>query len=180
MKAKDLLRGEVKSLLKTLSSDEIKTRSLLIETSLLNYLTIQDHNFSLSVIGLYLPMRNEPQWNLERWKNFPWKLAFPCEAGDRGSFKIPNHKLPSHGQWVSEGEECSPDILVLPALAYSIEGYRLGRGRGWYDRLLENQKPRVGVVGVCFEEQWGHQFEAHEHDQKVNVIITDQNIKMIS
>lgn len=42
--------------------------------------------------------------------------------------------------------------LVIPGLAFDNRGYRLGRGKGYYDRYLQNFK---GIkVGVCHREQF--------------------------
>lgn len=48
-------------------------------------------------------------------------------------------------------EEVDPstiDLLVIPALAYDSSGYRLGRGKGYYDRYLARTKARR--LGVTF------------------------------
>lgn len=121
-------------------------------------------------------MRGEPQWDWSRWKSFPWKLGFPSTEG---GFKIPK-SIPQSGQWVSVGEITEPDILIIPGLAFSLAGYRLGRGAGWYDKLLANNRPKFGCVGVCFEEQFGFEFPFEAHDQKMQMILTDQRMHVIS
>lgn len=62
--------------------------------------------------------------------------------------------------------------FLVPALAYDHAGTRLGRGKGFYDRLLKRSSaPRVGLA---FEIQISLKpLPAEVHDQKVNWVITD-------
>ncbi len=52
----------------------------------------------------------------------------------------------------AELEPISPsslDVIVVPAMAYDKAGYRLGRGRGYYDRYL--QRTRAYTIGVTLD-----------------------------
>ena len=67
-----------------------------------------------------------------------------------------------------------PSILIIPGLAFSRNGERLGRGKGYYDLYLKNYK---GVkVGVCFKEQLLEYIPVDDNDQYVEYVITDQEI----
>jgi 5-formyltetrahydrofolate cyclo-ligase len=177
MSAKEALRNDIKHVLRGLSTEEINRKSQLLESQLLQYLATLENNFPLSVIGLYLPLRGEPRWETDRWAEFPWQLAYPSPKDEGMHFLLPTTKsLPSKGHWVGEGAECEPDVIVIPGLVFTKEGYRVGRGGGYYDRLLEAWKPKAGCVGVCFEEQLCEGFEPEAHDQKMNVIITDARV----
>lgn len=44
------------------------------------------------------------------------------------------------------------DIAIIPGMAFDKDGNRLGRGKGYYDRLL-NQMPHVYKIGICFPFQ---------------------------
>lgn len=172
---KDDLRRVVKSELKALSTDDLKFKSQSIESALIKYLHSLHRLTPFSVIGMYLPMRSEPQWDWAQWKQLTWRLSFPSVEG---SFLVPG-QLPEAGIWVSEGEKVSPDVLIIPGLAFSSKGYRLGRGAGWYDKLLVGNKPRLGSIGVCFDQQFGREFSVDAHDQKVQMILTDQRMVTI-
>ncbi len=41
------------------------------------------------------------------------------------------------------------DVAVVPGMAFDAQGHRLGRGRGYYDRLLARM-PGVYKIGLCF------------------------------
>lgn len=44
------------------------------------------------------------------------------------------------------------DLILVPALAFDSEGYRLGQGGGYYDRLLA-LNPHIPTVGIAFKQQ---------------------------
>lgn len=66
-------------------------------------------------------------------------------------------------------------LCVVPGLSFDKLGYRIGYGKGYYDRFLENFK---GVsVGICFEELVRESLPADDaYDKKVNCLITDKKI----
>lgn len=71
----------------------------------------------------------------------------------------------------------SPDILeliVVPAVAYDRHGNRLGRGKGFYDRLL--REARATKIGVGYEFQLVDELPVEEHDVPVDCVITQQTI----
>ncbi len=65
------------------------------------------------------------------------------------------------------------DLIVVPAVAYDRSGNRVGRGKGYYDRLLGRTKALK--VGVCYDFQlFGeNEIEAEDHDVSVDFIIAD-------
>ncbi|MDR0349304.1 MAG: 5-formyltetrahydrofolate cyclo-ligase [Tannerella sp.] len=76
---------------------------------------------------------------------------------------------------VSETEDqINPELIVIPGIAFDRQLNRLGRGKGYYDRLLSNVT--VPCIGVCFHFQLFDQIPADAHDRKMSVIITDREI----
>lgn len=70
--------------------------------------------------------------------------------------------------------EKKADLILVPAMAFDRFGMRLGRGGGYYDRLLSQFE---GVsVGVCFEEQFLPEVPSEAHDQGVQFVITPAGI----
>lgn len=69
------------------------------------------------------------------------------------------------------------DMVVVPGLAFDRRGYRVGRGRGFYDRFL-SQRDFEGIrCGLCFQEQLQHEtIQAEPHDIPMDLIITDREV----
>ncbi len=63
-----------------------------------------------------------------------------------------------------------PDLTVVPALAYTIDGYRLGYGGGFYDRFLKNNK--TYSVGLIYDELLVPILPTESTDIPVNMVLT--------
>lgn len=73
---------------------------------------------------------------------------------------------------------CGPEAVaaaaavVVPGLAVSREGLRLGRGGGSYDRALARLRPGVPVVALLRDGEFGLDVPAEAHDRPVTGIVT--------
>ena len=66
------------------------------------------------------------------------------------------------------------DLIVVPAVAFDRSGNRVGRGKGYYDRLLCRAK--AVTVGVCYDFQLlDDEIESEDFDVPVNFIIADRH-----
>lgn len=66
-----------------------------------------------------------------------------------------------------------PDVVVVPGLAFTPAGDRLGQGGGWYDRFLPRLRPECVTVGVAFAEQIVDVLPVEAHDVRVDRVVTD-------
>lgn len=66
------------------------------------------------------------------------------------------------------------DMVVVPAVAYDRKGNRVGRGKGYYDRLLNDT--RAIKIGVAYDFQLVDDIEAEQHDVSVDYVITEKGI----
>lgn len=66
------------------------------------------------------------------------------------------------------------DLIVIPALAASVDGTRLGQGGGWYDRALMHRSPTTPVVAAIFDDEVMEAglIPAEPHDVPVDAIVT--------
>lgn len=62
------------------------------------------------------------------------------------------------------------ELIVVPAVAYDRKGNRLGRGKGFYDRLLKTTK--ATKIGVGYEFQLYDEIPTEPHDVGMDIIIT--------
>ncbi len=66
------------------------------------------------------------------------------------------------------------DLIIVPAVAYDRFGNRVGRGKGYYDRLLARAK--AITIGVCYDFQLlDDEIDADEHDIPVDFVIADKH-----
>ncbi len=63
-------------------------------------------------------------------------------------------------------------LVVMPGVAFSRDGYRLGYGGGYYDTYL-NKYPMCRKAAVCFQEQLVEELPVEEHDVKADIVITN-------
>ncbi|MCB1652318.1 MAG: 5-formyltetrahydrofolate cyclo-ligase [Alphaproteobacteria bacterium] len=76
-------------------------------------------------------------------------------------------------------EAISPDIIIVPLLAFDRRGYRLGQGGGYYDATLEalRAQKQVQAVGIGYASQAVlFPLPIEEHDQKLDWILTPHAI----
>jgi 5-formyltetrahydrofolate cyclo-ligase len=80
------------------------------------------------------------------------------------------------------GEELSlenyPEInaLILPALAADKKGLRLGKGGGYYDRLLSKINPQILKIALLFDHEIFEEIPSEPHDKKVDYLVTEKRI----
>lgn len=66
------------------------------------------------------------------------------------------------------------ELIIVPAMAYDRKGNRLGRGKGYYDRLLPRSKALR--IGVAYDFQLVDELETDPFDQPVDIVITESGI----
>ena len=72
-----------------------------------------------------------------------------------------------------------PDVMLVPILAFDKNKYRLGYGKGFYDRYLNKylkQFKNILTVGVAFSFQRHHKLPINRNDVKLDFIITEKGI----
>jgi 5-formyltetrahydrofolate cyclo-ligase len=63
------------------------------------------------------------------------------------------------------------DAFLCPGLAFDPRGGRLGRGRGFYDRMLASARPDAEKIGVCFSQQIVPDTFAEPHDIHMDAVL---------
>lgn len=87
-----------------------------------------------------------------------------------GAFKA---LIPATGSWVT------PQVLIVPLLAFDARGYRLGYGGGFYDRTLEGLRAKgpVVAIGFAFSAQEVAEVPIDATDQRLDMIVTEKGIR---
>ena len=63
-----------------------------------------------------------------------------------------------------------PELVLVPGLGFTQDGWRLGQGGGYYDRFLADL-PAVRKVGVCFREQVCETLPTEAHDVRMDRVV---------
>ena len=71
---------------------------------------------------------------------------------------------------ISREEYDSIDLAIVPGMGFDSEGHRLGRGKGYYDRLL-TRMPAAHLTGLCFPFQMLPEVPHEAHDINMENII---------
>ena len=132
---------------------------------------------ALRTIAIYSPLPGEVDLSilLQQRPDLHW--VYPRVRGESLTFHSGGNLLPgSFG--ILEPAEGSPEIAVCdidaficPGLAFDPRGGRLGRGRGFYDRVLANARNDALKIGVCFDSQIVPDTFAEAHDVHMDVVI---------
>ena len=112
------------------------------------------------------------------------KLALPCTppVGNPLIFRTwsPEDKLKvgpyDTREPFADKAEATPTFVLMPLLAFSSDGKRLGYGGGFYDRTIAGLRARgdVFACGVAYAAQETNNIPTDQYDQKLDGILTEQ------
>ena len=171
---------------KNKDSEFISINSQIITEKLLSMDCIQQ----ASTIMLYLDFNNEvktdqlitklislrktvtsPVTIKDERKLIPYEIINLKEGINIGTYGIrePNKDLSN------EIDVKNIDVLIVPAVAYDKNCYRLGYGGGYYDRFIEHLRDDAITIGIAFDLQLFDSIPKEEHDAQLNYIITESS-----
>ena len=111
-----------------------------------------------------------------------WCWVYPRVTGDDLSFHVVANPAVDLTPGAFGIREPSPamaeipldriDVFLCPGLAFDGHGGRLGRGRGYYDRMLAGARHGAVKVGVCFATQIVPDTFAEPHDVRMDVVVS--------
>lgn len=177
------LREEMNTKRKALAPEEVKQFSEAICNKLQELIGVQNARtimgFSsfgneVQLMPWLESMAHEKQILLPRVEKDGLMVAVPFTGWDnvqRGPFGI---KEP-----IGEPFDMKKiDVVIVPGLVYDYKGYRLGYGKGYYDRFLkelQELRPDVFLCGVCYDFQIVDTIHPHEKDVPVHWIVTEKS-----
>ena len=134
------------------------------------------------VVLLYWSMADEVQTHafVERWYKEK-TLLLPCVDGDDlrlRQYTGPECMVAGEQFGIGEptGEEYTDldavELIVVPGVAFDRQNNRMGRGRGFYDRLLKST-PNAVKIGVAYDFQILDSIPVEPHDVKMDRVITE-------
>lgn len=175
MEKKKELRKQIKAL-KSIHASSAMQQSADIMAAL------EKHPFfkSANIILLYHSLPDEVHTHafLAKWQEGK-QLLLPVVVGDElelRRFSSPNDLQMGAYNILEPVGECfndfeTIDLVVVPGVAFDKYGYRLGRGKGYYDRLLP-KLTNAYKLGICFPYQYVEEVPTDEHDIRMNEVLT--------
>ncbi len=70
-------------------------------------------------------------------------------------------------------------VMIMPGCAFSKEGFRIGYGKGYYDKYLDKYD-MVERVALCYSLQLSDSIEPDAHDKKATCLITEDEVIVCS
>ena len=183
--AKNIIRERYKELRNTLSPEDISAKSIAIANQLVN-LPIWEH----SVYHIFLSIDKLKEVQTEyilhilqgRDKNIAVSKS-NFTTGRMSHYLLTDTTLLSVNTWgIPEpvtGIQLQPnqiDVIFIPLLACDTFGNRIGYGKGFYDRFLDECRPDTLRIGLSFFSPEETIFPTNTTDKKLHYCITDTNI----
>jgi 5-formyltetrahydrofolate cyclo-ligase len=135
------------------------------------------------VVAIFDPLPSEPAVDL-LWQVAPRRFVYPRilgeglelvevrSAGELEKAAERKFREPRAGGESAIGLE-QIDVILVPGVAFTRAGQRLGRGGGYYDRLLAALPATALRLGVCFEVQIVEELPDEPHDMTVDAVVTE-------
>lgn len=174
---KKKVRKQMRELKRQYSADDKKKKSVTVWEQLEKELAFREARTVLA----YWSMDDEVFTHdfVQKWAGDKTVLL-PCVKGDELEiryFESVGQLNPGASFGILEpvGELCEDldkiDLIIVPGVAFDGKNNRLGRGKGYYDKILK--RTRAGKVGVCFDFQFIEDVPTDEYDVRMdNVIVS--------
>jgi len=178
--AKSVLRWKIRARLEKMSSDERAAFSTEISARLKE----QPFWKSAASVLFFSPLPDEANlWPLLVESLAAGKICglpqFDAAAQDYVARRVqdPQNDIVTGQFWIPEPRpDCAEipadtfELVLVPGVAFDLKGRRLGRGRGFFDRLLV--EVRGLKCGIAFELQMANEIPTEAHDIRMDFILT--------
>lgn len=176
MEEKRILRAEMRRLNRSLGPDERAEASRRLWAQVEALASFQ----KAQVVALFASLADEPdtQEALQRW-SAEKRLLVPRVEGEVMHFYPYDPERMGDGSFgilePQQGEAADPktiDLIIVPGVAFTLRGDRMGRGKGFYDKYLVQLRSEAVKVGVCYAHQVVAELPTEEHDIAMDCIVT--------
>lgn len=185
MHDKPTLRQIMRERLRGIDDTTRVQASAQIATHILNEVNARPHGLSIALFG---GLKNEPDYLLHLIPALNEQgvrlTCFQIDSGELRPRQIYSMDDLQRGQmnvWEPK-QHCHPveiaslDVVLVPGLAFTHDGLRLGRGGGYYDRLLAHPDCKAHRIGIAYDIQIFDSIPCEAHDQRVHQIITESGL----
>jgi 5-formyltetrahydrofolate cyclo-ligase len=182
---KEILRARIAHLRESLANSEITCKSGLIQEQVLDFpVYLRSRN-----VALYSPIAGEAATAEIRQhaRGMGKNLFYPkfgaktglqlVRLGASEEVKPGRYGIPEPpGDYVLTKVDEEGLVVFVPGLAFDGHGNRLGRGLGWYDRVLAPLHEQARFIALAFEFQIVDRVPTDRWDQRVHYIVTERRI----
>jgi 5-formyltetrahydrofolate cyclo-ligase len=189
LRVRDQMRVRMRATRRALGPAAVAARSERIVSLLLSLPVVQNAR----AVGLFWPRTSHAEVDLrpldqklrERGVSIYYPFMDPKEQGFITGFRrvLGVEELVSRGRGFAEpppGASVAArgdlDLAIVPALAATPDGHRLGYGSGFYDVTLPELRPPALAVTVLYSFQLVAELPTLEHDVACDLVVTDREI----
>lgn len=180
------LRAQFKTTRRQLVTSEFEQLSEQLNEQLIHYIA----RYKPKAVKGFIPYAGEPNiWSFIQycWKHDIAYIVPKCEqkTSSMNWYSIKQQDdlvLGAYNLLEPNPNSCEQvydevELVLVPGLAFTAEGDRLGYGGGYYDRFYERAKHDVKQwIGIAFELFVCEQLPTEKHDFKCNYIVTNAGV----
>lgn len=172
---KKMLRKEVRAKLASMTGEMQHAASLAIISALREHIAVS----GARVVALFYPLPDEPQIaELVKELSGSVSVVLPRVEGDVMQFYSYSGDAMRTGAFGIEEpqgtplvEPCEIDLMIAPGVAFTRDGARMGRGKGYYDKYMSQTGFRARKIGVCYAVQLVDELPQEEHDIRMDCVL---------
>jgi 5-formyltetrahydrofolate cyclo-ligase len=187
---KEKLRSEARTRVREMGSGARATASLLI----CQLAAAAPAFIAAKTVALFAPLPSEPDVRPlieEAWAHRK-RVALPLMIKGQAAPHLEWREITSWDDVVLPGpynlqepdparccriENTGIDCAFVPGVAFDNDGFRLGRGGGFYDSFLSQAPPTLIAIGLLFATQKVPRVPREPHDQSLRTIITEEGVQ---
>ncbi|XP_043512941.1 5-formyltetrahydrofolate cyclo-ligase isoform X1 [Frieseomelitta varia] len=189
--AKSALRKEMKDIILQLSTEEKQRQSRIVFKKLCSlpqfqeskrislYLSTKDEIDTIQMLKYIFDKKKEVF--VPRYKGKEMEMIKLLSMQDYETLPLTkwNIKQPNVNELRENALETGGlDLIILPGVAFTANGKRLGHGMGYYDKFLDlcikTQQKRPHLIAVAFNEQLWEDIPTSENDVILDLVLTEK------
>lgn len=142
----------------------INNKDILSSKTLLIYISINSEVDTTKIINCFLNTKNIA---VPKIIDNNMYFCYVTNLNDLtpGKYNIPE---PTNENIVTDFDNA---ICIVPGICYDKKNYRVGYGKGYYDRFLSKNK--IKTIGLCYKECMIEKIDNDKYDYKIDEVITD-------
>ena len=142
----------------------INNKDILSSKTLLIYISINSEVDTIKIINYFLNTKNIA---VPKIIDNNMYFCYITNLNDLtpGKYNIPE---PTNENIVTDFDNA---ICIVPGICYDKKNYRVGYGKGYYDKFLSKNK--IKTIGLCYKECMIEKIDNDKYDYKIDEVITD-------